>query len=360
VEHTKIFVVPGICASMLEDRTGGNELVWIDPKGLTVGDDFMALQRNGRDDGDAGAGVSIQAIGLLPLLYGELIAALAESFAASIEPAPYDWRQGIPSSGRTLAARLGAALAADPGVRIALVAHSMGGLVAADALARLAPGDSARIAGLVTLGTPWNGSYDAVLGLTLDGLTAGAFAPFLNLGLGTIRAVLQSFRGLAHLLPAGQPMLLDPAFYAPGPLATDPGLRRGLEEVATLVRRPPSRTISIVSDAFPTFDGVAREGAGLAWTKGAGDGVVPFASAIAAGDVVFEAVRAFHPTMPLYPGVIGKTIVALSQWLGRPRGLAAHVLEAIAGIEGRAPALRFPGALALLGRMPLMGGLHPS
>ena len=125
MENTKIFVVPGICASLLEDRTGGNELVWIDPRGLALSDDFVALQRSPRDDGDAGAGVSIQAIGLLPLLYGELIAALGDAFAATIEPAPYDWRQGIPASGRSLAARLSSALAADPRVKVAIVAPAI-------------------------------------------------------------------------------------------------------------------------------------------------------------------------------------------------------------------------------------------
>jgi pimeloyl-ACP methyl ester carboxylesterase len=67
---------------------------------------------------------------------------------------PSIWR-GIEDHGRRLADVLRAAEAADPGVRIHFVAHSMGSIVARDALARFTPANLGR---LVFLGPPNRGS----------------------------------------------------------------------------------------------------------------------------------------------------------------------------------------------------------
>jgi len=219
---------------------------------------------------------------------------------------PFDWRLGIPSNGRALAARLSEALAA-PDARVALVAHSMGGLVASDAVARLPPEQQARIAGMVALGTPWLGSYQAVRGLILDAFAEDGFGRFA-------RTVLQSLHALIHLVPPDNPLLLDPALYAPGPLAGDARLQAALAQVTSLVRRPPPRTFALVSDGYPTLAGLHRDSAGLGWAYRPGDGVVALASATAFG-VAFDRVTAFHPVMPLHPSVIAKTIAALAQML---------------------------------------------
>jgi pimeloyl-ACP methyl ester carboxylesterase len=356
--NLKLFVVPGICCSQLTDTTGGHDLVWIDPAGLALNDDFLALERKPADDGDAAPGVHIEAAGFLPLLYDTLVAALDDAFDTKVERVPYDWRRNIRTIGAAFADRLRAVLAADAETQVAIVAHSMGGLVVADAIARLSSEEVARVAGTVTLGTPWLGGHDAVLGLTLAGVDPEGFAP-LRLGLTSIQSILQTFRALIELVPPDDPQVLDPALYAPGPLASDPHLQRVLAESVNLVRRPPPRTFALVSDSFLTVNGLTRSGPAVAWKIGPGDGIVPFASGTA-GVADYERVNASHMGMPMSPAVIGKVIGVLSTWLGRPHGLVARALEALAasGAAPTTPAMGLHGPLVLLARMPFLGGVR--
>lgn len=353
----RIFVVPGISASQLEDQPGGLGVVWIDPAGLTLNNEFAALARRSGDDGDAVAGVHLEAKAVLPILFDALVEALRFSFDADVETFPFDWRSGIPANGRRLAARLGAVLGRDRTTKVALVAHSMGGLVLADACTRLTSSELDRIAGNVTMGTPWLGAYEAVRALALAGVVPQPFAPILKHDVDTVRSVFQTFRGLAHLLPAGDPRVVNPALYAPGPLARDAGLQRGLADVATLVRTPPPRTVAIVSDSYQTRDGMTRtpSGGDLDWQFAPGDGIVSLRSATARGTIPVERVDATHSLMPLYPSVIRRTIRALSPLIGAPRSFASVLFDRLAALGdwARVPSTAAASHLAVLTRMPL-------
>jgi pimeloyl-ACP methyl ester carboxylesterase len=364
VAKVHIFVVPGISASQLQDTSAnGLGLVWIDPRLVALGADFAALRRRPGDDGDAVAGVAIAASALLPLLFDPLINVLKHAFAAEVTGAPFDWRAGIPRSAAALAQSLRDVLG-DPQSRVAIVAHSMGGLVAAAAIRQLSPAHAARVVGMVTMGTPWWGSYAAVLGLTCDLAGANPLAPLFAQKLATVRAVFQSFRGLVHLLPLDDPAVRDVALYAPETVAAGENLSAGLAELDGLVHQPPPRTVAIVSKADrETCVGVSRQGADLRWQRGPGDGAVSYHSATAGGSRAFEAIvelEAPHAAMPLYPSVMRATALALGTWIGGP-SIWAKLLLGTAPFFERAieqALARWTADAALLSLMPFMESLR--
>ena len=153
-KQRRILILPGIMGSLLHDRSGKLGAVWIDPWNLVFGDDFDGLKlkwETGQSAGermktdvqplplparipDADDAVQIEAYGVIPLIYDRMALALMHEFGPVVEFAPYDWRQPIGYLGRGLAARIEALTKEYPAIQIALVAHSMGGLVAADAI----------------------------------------------------------------------------------------------------------------------------------------------------------------------------------------------------------------------------------
>jgi pimeloyl-ACP methyl ester carboxylesterase len=127
-------------------------------------------------------------------VYGDLLEALRHDLTAKAdEPTPvfgfgYDWRQDCSFSAQQLAAFVEEALARtalvphyhEPPTEIDLVGHSMGGLIIArylaDRAAERGPGRkrTARVRRVVTIGTPFRGSMDAVLKVAMGmGLLTG-------------------------------------------------------------------------------------------------------------------------------------------------------------------------------------------
>lgn len=169
-----------------------------------------------RDIGDADPGDGVEAVGLIGGLhilpgvsaidgYGTLLAFLERRLGISerngnLLPFPYDWRLSVRLNARRLAARVEAALTAwrsrtgDPTAQAVFVAHSMGGLVARYYLDVLGGSDHAR--GLVTIGTPYRGSVNALTSLH------GGVAPSLGRLSEPFTRLARSMPSLYQLLPS--------------------------------------------------------------------------------------------------------------------------------------------------------------
>jgi pimeloyl-ACP methyl ester carboxylesterase len=139
-----VYLVPGIMGSQLSlprERPLPDNLLWLDPIDIQQGNlEQLALP-----------GPAIQSCG--PVLYNYLPLKLAlECAGYTVRYFDYDWRCDIAETGALLAARIAQEAAGD----INIIGHSMGGLVARAALQSQS---GARVARLITLGTPHGGSF---------------------------------------------------------------------------------------------------------------------------------------------------------------------------------------------------------
>ncbi|HEV8322620.1 MAG TPA: alpha/beta fold hydrolase [Myxococcota bacterium] len=327
----RVYVLPGIMASQLSDRRGHHGLMWIDPVGLAIGSDFEALRRTPDGRTDADAAVRIEATHPLPVLYDRLSLALLAQFGPVVEQVGFDWRLPISVVADAFARRLQLSLKANPGRKVAFVGHSMGGLVAAHAFARLGALQS-RVLGLAALGTPWLGSFQAVLSLRGEGREVRSFAALTNRLPRAVTDVVQTFWGLTDLLPPERPDLQDPTLYAPGPLprsATGPAQLRGADALLRELRPRkgappllPPRTVAVVCHSKTTTVDVSVHDGEIEPDAGPGDGTVPAESATFGGaihDVV--VVNQDHSTLPLDGPAIDAVVNRIGAWVhGRAWG----------------------------------------
>lgn len=272
--HPHVFVIPGILGSQLGIARRPplpNDILWLDPIDIQVG----RLKLLGLD-----AGAPITPLGVV--LYSHLKLRLrlrAAGFAVTLHD--YDWRLGIEESGASFAERLRKRCPQ----RVAIVAHSMGGLVSRAALALPGTGHVERV---VLLGTPNKGSYAPVQALRgtyavvrkvarLDGATT---AERLT------EEVFNSFPSLYQMIPVsgrqGAADLLDASAW-PG---SGPPLRPFLLERARRFREelppPDERFVAIAGVGQETVTAVSkgRDGSGFIYTiTRHGDGTVPIESA---------------------------------------------------------------------------------
>ena len=191
---------------------------------------------------DADDAVQIEAYGVIPLIYDRMALALMHEFGPVVEFAPFDWRQPIGLLGKGLATRIEALTKEHPAIQIALVAHSMGGLVATDALATLEKANASvldSVKALVVLGTPFLGSSSALQALRAERSDLHLLKLLGRKSTEEIENTVQTFRGLFDMMPGDQEELLKPALFAPGPLSRlSPGDAR-LNSPLTLVRDLP-------------------------------------------------------------------------------------------------------------------------
>ena len=155
-EGPKVYLLPGIMGSQLGyRRTHGlpPDLLWLDPTDIARGR-LSELRW--------GAHPRLTTLGGIPYSYLPLKLRLqAAGFDVTVHD--YDWRADLRVQGAALAARL----QADGHTRVALIGHSMGGLLARAALAHCA-GDSRsarRIVNVIGIGAPHGGSIAAVQAL---------------------------------------------------------------------------------------------------------------------------------------------------------------------------------------------------
>jgi pimeloyl-ACP methyl ester carboxylesterase len=263
-----VVVVPGILGSQLgiaRPPPLPDDVLWLDPIDIQVG----RLRLLGLD-----AGAPIIPLGVV--LYSHLKLRLrlrAAGFAVTFHD--YDWRLGIEESGAALAQRLRQLGSR----RLAIVAHSMGGLLTRTALTL--PGTQ-HVERVVLLGTPNQGSFAPVQVLRgtyatvrkiarLDGATT---AERLT------EEVFNSFPSLYQMVPTaggkGVADLLDPGAWPD----SGPPLRLPLLERARHFREglPPAdeRCVAVAGVGQQTVTAVSKVRDGFTYTiTRHGDGTVP-------------------------------------------------------------------------------------
>jgi pimeloyl-ACP methyl ester carboxylesterase len=211
----------------------------------------------------------------------------AAGFAVTVHD--YDWRLGIEDSGAAFAERL-RSLGSRP---LAVVAHSMGGLISRVALA--SPGME-HVSRVVLLGTPNLGSFAPVQALRgtyavvrkvarLDGRTTAEQLA---------EEVFNSFPSLYQMVPVPGPRgganLLDRgAWPDSGPALREPLFERARRFRAQLTP-PDERFIAIAGVGQETVTGVSKGKDGFIYTvTRRGDGTVPADSAALDGSSTYFA-----------------------------------------------------------------------
>jgi pimeloyl-ACP methyl ester carboxylesterase len=195
----------------------------------------------------------------------------------------YDWRLPVAQLGSALAERVRAA----GRTRVAIVAHSMGGLVARAALALAGTGNVER---LVLLGTPHCGSFAAVQAVRGTYAVVRKVARLAGEASAESLAaeVFSTFPSLYDLLPVAAGGSGTDLFDARAWPASGPQPRAALMQAALAARQrlapPDERFVSIVGVGQETVTAVTRRNDDFVYTLTRhGDGTVPATSAALAG-----------------------------------------------------------------------------
>lgn len=310
----RVLLVPGIMGSQLglpRRPPLPNDIVWLDPIDIQLGR-LATLRLPGP--------APIVPLGVVLFSYLRLKLYLrAHGFAAEFHD--YDWRLPVTQLGARLVERVRASGAA----RVAIVAHSMGGLITRAALALASLGNVER---LVFLGTPHRGSFAAVQALR------GTYVVVRKVARLALRAsaeslaaeVFSTFPSLYDLLPArdstGNGLDVFDAGSWPG---GGPQPRPALLEAALAARArlavPDGRWFSIVGVDQKTVTGIERRGDDFVYTLTRhGDGTVPAASAALEGAPRAYA-RVAHSDLTRDPVVAAAVVDVLRQ--GSTRRLPA-------------------------------------
>lgn len=265
-----VYLLPGIMGSQLGYRRAHGlppDLLWLDP--TDIGHGRLAELRMGRTR-------RIEPLGAIAYSYLPLKLRL-EARGFDVVLHDYDWREDL----RVLGARLAQRLRADPGERLALVGHSMGGLLARMALAELSaePALADRIVRIITLGTPHHGSVAAVQALR------AAYPVVCRLAAVDRRhdarqlsqSVFSTFASVYQLLPdhAGGIDLFDPAEWPARGVRPHVGRLRATRGWRTRMAAPDHRFECIVGTGQRTVTGLERRGGQFRYEiSSAGDGTV--------------------------------------------------------------------------------------
>jgi pimeloyl-ACP methyl ester carboxylesterase len=319
-----VLIVPGIMGSQLGLRRAAplpNDIVWLDPIDIQLG--RLALLRM---PGPA----AVEPLGVVLYSYLRLKLYLRAQGLA-VEFHDYDWRLPVLESGRTLAERLRAAKPA----RVALVAHSMGGLVSRAALAL--PGTD-HVERVVLLGTPNAGSFAAVQALR------GSYAVVRKVARLALRTTAESltaetfntFPSIYDLLPWGacapRSDLLDARSWPAAGPQPRPALLEAARATQASLAAADERFAVIAGVGEETVTAVARRGEEFLYTLTRhGDGTVPVSSAELAGARGVYA-RVAHSDLTRDPQVAaavvdlvthGTTARLPARWVSRSRARAA-------------------------------------
>ncbi|MGH8259434.1 MAG: esterase/lipase family protein [Steroidobacteraceae bacterium] len=207
----------------------------------------------------------------------------------------YDWRLGVDDLGRELALRL----TSEPPGRLALVGHSLGGLVCRAALA-LASGPvhgaasthgggnaasvptAARVERVVLLGTPNGGTFAPVQALRGTYAVVRKFARLDSLHSASALAagIFRTFPSLYHMLPKAcggeAPDLLDPAAWPQSGPHPEPHLLESARQIGDRLAPADERFAVVVGVGRATVTAVSRRRDDFTYTvKRLGDGTVP-------------------------------------------------------------------------------------
>ena len=320
----RVLIVPGIMGSQLGLARAAplpNDIVWLDPLDIQRGR-LAALRLP--------PAAPIVPLGVVLFSYLRLKLHLrAAGFA--VEFHDYDWRLSIVQSGCALAARLRALRPA----RVAIVAHSMGGLVSRAALALE---HTRHIERLVLLGTPNCGSFAAVQALRGTYAVVRKVARLAQQASAESLAaeVFNTFPSLYELLPWGSCSVAGgDLFDARSWPAAGPRPRAELLEAARATQcqlAPPDERFAVIAGVgAETVTAVRRRGQEFLYTlTRGGDGTVPLPSALLPG-VRSAYVRAAHSDLTRHPVVAaavadllraGSTRRLPSRWASAARACA--------------------------------------
>jgi hypothetical protein len=300
----RVYVLPGIMGSQLGFMRGGrrpNDILWLDPVDIAFGR-LTELR--------LAEGSKVVALGAMNYTYLKLTLSLRKAgFDAVL--LDYDWRQELASLGKALAARLDR----DDREDVAIVGHSMGGLVARAALTHAA---GSRVSQLIMLGTPNAGSLAAVQALrgTYSVVRKIAMIDLRHDAEYLARQVFSSFPGLHEMLPASRSVsdldLFDAGSWPASGPRPDPALLRAASGLEQRLAPADSRFTMVVGCNRTTATGVALrdEGAESDFEYEyslQGDGTVPIELARLPG-ARHSYVECGHSDMPLADRVIAGTI----------------------------------------------------
>ena len=311
----RVLIVPGIMGSQLGLARAAplpNDIVWLDPLDIQHG--RLAALR-------VPASAPIVPLGVVLFSYLRLKLHLrAAGFA--VEFHDYDWRLSIVESGRALAERLRALRPA----RVAIVAHSMGGLVSRAALALE---DAHHIERVLLLGTPNCGSFAAVQALRGTYAVVRKVARLAQHASAASLAadIFSTFPSLYELLPTGACSasgtdLFDArAWPASGP-QPHPALLAAARALPQQLAPPDERFAVIAGVGQETVTSLrVRKQEFLYTLTRAGDGTVPLASALLPGVRSFYA-RVAHSDLTRDPLVAAAVVNLLRR--GSTRRLPAR------------------------------------
>jgi hypothetical protein len=268
----RVFVVPGIMGSQLgikREPPLPHDILWLDPIDIQVGR-LSSLHLS--------AGAPIVPLGVVLYSYLRLKLNLrASGFSPVLYD--YDWRRGVDELGAALAERI----RNEPGDRIMIVAHSMGGLVSRAALTQ--PGMS-NVERLVLLGTPNFGSFAPLQALRGTYAVVRKISSLVSTGSPEALAgkIFNTFPSLYHMLPSAQPNgcadLFDPAEWprtGPRPNRT---LLRNARNIQSKLVQADERICVVVGVGQETVTAVVKRKDDFLYTiTRHGDGTVPAVSA---------------------------------------------------------------------------------
>jgi hypothetical protein len=295
----RVYVLPGIMGSQLGFIRGGkrpNDILWLDPIDIAFGrlTDLKLTDAS-----------RIVALGAMSYSYLKITLSLRKAgFDAVL--LDYDWRRDIATLGRALAQRL----ADDGRDEVALIGHSMGGLVARAALTHAA---GKQVSQLIMLGTPNSGSLAAVQALrgTYSVVRKIAMLDLRHDAEFLARNVFASFPGLHELLPANKSVsdldLFDSAAWPPTGPGPDAALLRSASGLEQRMAPADARFTMVVGCNRTTATGVALRDGDFEYEYSLqGDGTVPIELARLAG-ARHSYVECGHSDMPLADRVIAGT-----------------------------------------------------
>lgn len=303
VRHpTQVYLLPGILGSQLGRRRANAppDLLWPDPADIHAG---RLLELGWQ------LGADLVPLGGVPFSYLRLKLRLRTAgYAVTIHD--YDWRHDLTAAAAGLAQRL----AADPAHDLALIGHSMGGLLARATL-RLAGAE--RVRHVVLLGAPHHGSIAAAQALRatypvvcrLAALDPNHSAAELT------AAVFRHFPSLYQLLPQpgvhGGIDIFDPAQWprtGPGP---DTALLAAARAFGQELAPADARHSAIIGTGQRTATALRHWRGQFAYEITAGgDGTVAAASARLAGSRNYY-LRCEHSELPRHPQVAAAVIELL-------------------------------------------------
>jgi hypothetical protein len=289
----KVYLLPGIMGSQLGcRRTHGlpPDLLWLDPTDIVRGR-LSELRW--------GATPRLTSLGGIGYSYLPLKLRL-EAAGFSVTVHDYDWRADL----RVLGAALAARLRSDDSARLALIGHSMGGLLARAALAHCAadPATARRVVRVIGMGTPHGGSIAAVQALRasypmvfrLAAVDRRHDAKQLS------RHVFGTFTSLYQLLPAetGGIDLFDPGIWPQRGVQPHLGLLAATRGWRADIAPADERFASIIGTGQRTVTGLARRGGQFRYeVSTAGDGTVAATQATLPGARNFY-LRCEHSELP--------------------------------------------------------------